>query len=55
LVAGESRYVLKDSEQYHTISMKNAMESLYSIGKGMNIEEKIKPSRSYINRTINKK
>ena len=44
LDAGEVRYVPKNSIEYHSITMKKAMESLYAFGKGMNIEKKLKKS-----------
>ena len=44
LDAGEVRYVPKKSIEYHSITMKKAMGSLYAFGKGMNIEKKLKKS-----------
>ena len=39
--AGEIRYVPKNELEYHNISMKEAMSSLYGFGKGMDVDNKL--------------
>lgn len=40
--AGEIRYILKDHADYHEITMKEAMNSIHSFGKGMPLDHILK-------------